>query len=99
MAITANRQADEQRWVTTAESADAVAAEIHTLTSFTTRRDVTISWADGARPGVEFVFAYDGDSMVVNLKPLWAAVNRLRDAGVWLEVFSHRVETLRNVPR
>ena len=99
MAITANRAGQEHRWVTTAETADTVAAEIHTLASFTTRRDVTISWADGSRPGTEFVFVYQGDSMLVDMTPLWAAVNRLRDAGIWLEVFSHQVEPLRNVPR
>jgi hypothetical protein len=96
--VTANLSRPEHRWLTTAESADTVAGEIHQLAAFTVRRDVTISWRDGTRAGVEFSFVYGGDARLVNLQPLWAAVRRLRAAGVWLEVYDVDVSVLRNVP-
>ena len=96
--VTTNLSRADFRWVTTRESAEVVAAEVHQLASFTVRRDVTISWAEGSQAGVEFDFVYGGDERFVSLKPLWAAVRRLRDAGVWLEVYEHDVSVLRNIP-
>lgn len=97
MAVT-NQTRPEYRWITTADWADAVAEEVHQLTAFAVRRDVTISWNGGTRDGVEFSFVYGGDDRLVNLKPLWAAVERLRNAGAWLEVYDVSVGVLRNIP-
>ena len=78
-------------------SVEAVAAEVHQLADFTVRRDVIVSWRDGSQPAVEFEFVYVPVRYFGAETPVWAAARRLRDAGVWLEVYENETLVVRDL--